>query len=109
MSPAVQWFEAAIMQMNFTRCLANPRLVIRMARSALVAVLACMLLASGAHGQTDNSVAVEALLRLKDIDLESNPALKAKVLKVLESTRGTTQFIHLVDQFKLQDQETGLL
>src|SRR5689334_5130490 len=42
------------------------------------------------------AVAVEALKRLKGIDLESNPALKSAVLKVLESTKGTPQFVELV-------------
>ena len=57
----------------------------------------------------ENSVAVEALSRLQDIDLESNPKVKAAVLRVLETTRGTSQFVQIVRQFKLAGQEDGLL
>ena len=57
----------------------------------------------------ENSVAVEALSRLQDIDLESNPKVKAAVLRVLETTRGTPQFVQIVRQFKLAGQEDGLL
>jgi len=54
-------------------------------------------------------MAVEALGRLQGIDLDQNPKLKATVLKVLEQTRGTANFVKLVQQFKLQDQTAGLL
>ncbi len=57
----------------------------------------------------ENSVAVEALSRLKDIDLEANPNVKTAVLRVLETTRGTPQFVQIVRQFKLAGQEEGLL
>jgi len=55
------------------------------------------------------AVAVEALKRLKGIDLESNPALKLAVLKVLESTKGTPQFVELVREFKIKGQSRALL
>jgi len=55
------------------------------------------------------TVAIEALERLKGIDLEANPAVKAAVLKVLESTRGTPDFVRIVQDFKLPDQNSGLL
>src|SRR6059058_5478217 len=42
------------------------------------------------------AIAIEALSRLKDVDLESNPALKAAVMKVLDSTRGTPNFVKIV-------------
>lgn len=55
-----------------------------------------------------NSAALEALQRLKGMDLEANPALKAAVLKVVEGTRGTPQFVELVRDFSLAGQEAGL-
>src|SRR5579862_3151714 len=54
-------------------------------------------------------IAVEALQRLKGIDLEANPTLKAAVLKVLESTRGTPQFVEIVREFNLKGQSPALL
>jgi putative heme-binding domain-containing protein len=51
---------------------------------------------------TQTSIAVEALSRLKGIDLESNPALKTAVLKVLDQVRGTTQFLQIVRDFKIK-------
>jgi putative heme-binding domain-containing protein len=55
------------------------------------------------------TVAIEALERLKGIDLEANPAVKAAVLNVLESARGTPDFVRIVQDFKLPDQNSGLL
>jgi len=56
-----------------------------------------------------NMVAIEALSRLKGMDLEANPSLKTAVLKVVETTRGTPMFVELVRDFKLTGQEAGLL
>jgi putative heme-binding domain-containing protein len=55
------------------------------------------------------AIYLEALSRLKDVDLEANPAVKAAVLKVLDNTRGTPPFVQIVQQFKLKDQNPGLL
>ena len=55
------------------------------------------------------AMAVEALSRLQGIDLNQNPKIKEAVLKVLERTRGTANFVTLVQQFKLTDQDAGLL
>jgi putative heme-binding domain-containing protein len=53
--------------------------------------------------QSENtSIAVEALSRLKGVDLEANPALKAAVLKVLEQVRGTAEFLQIVRDFKIK-------
>jgi len=63
-------------------------------------------------GQTNpvqTSVALEALDRLKRIDLDSNAAVKAAVLKVLEQVRGRPQFVQLVRDFKITGQGPGLL
>src|SRR5438477_3873662 len=55
------------------------------------------------------ALAVEALTRLQNVDLEQNPKLKQTVLRVLGKTRGTADFVKLVQQFKLKGQERGLL
>ena len=78
----------------------------------------CLLASDAAVGASDASpaddssrtaIAVEALSRLKGMDLEANPAVKKAVLKVLEQTRGTPQFVELVRDFNLPDQEAALL
>jgi len=56
-----------------------------------------------------NSTAVEALSRLQGIDLNQNPKIKEAVLRLLDRTRGTANFLKLVQQFKLSDQDAGLL
>jgi len=43
------------------------------------------------------------------MDLEANPSLKAAVMKVLDSTRGTTNFVKIVQDFQLKGQNPGLL
>ena len=55
------------------------------------------------------ALAVEALLRLPASDLESNPKLKETVLRVLDRTRGTANFVKLVQKFGLPGQAAGLL
>lgn len=56
-----------------------------------------------------NAIAIEALNRLEGVDLGQNPGLKTAVLKVLETTRGTPDFVKLVKKFSLTNQEPGLL
>lgn len=55
------------------------------------------------------AVQVEALNRLKGADLEGNAALKAAVLRVLEKTRGTPQFVDIVRDFNLKGHAPALL
>lgn len=55
------------------------------------------------------SVAVEALNRLKGMDLEANPGLKAAVQKIIESTKGTPQFVELIREFKVKGKERELM
>src|SRR5207249_1442685 len=55
------------------------------------------------------SIALEALSRLKGLDLEANPAVKSAVLKVLEQVRGRPEFVEIVRDFKIKGQEKGLL
>jgi putative heme-binding domain-containing protein len=64
---------------------------------------------SGATESDRTAIAIEALSRLKGMDLETKPSLKAAVLKVLDSTRGTTNFVKIVRDFQLQGQNVGLL
>ncbi len=59
--------------------------------------------------QVDPSVAVEALSRLKGMDLEANPALKTAVVKTLMAIKDRPQFVELVRDFKLTDQGPALL
>src|SRR6266446_8657658 len=59
--------------------------------------------------QDSNAIAVEALSRLKGIDLETNPALKTAAFKVLEQVRGTSQFVQIVRDFKIKGQGKQLL
>ncbi len=56
-----------------------------------------------------NSVAIEALGRLDGINLDQNPAIRKAILRVLETTRGTAQFVMIVKKFDLTDQNPGLL
>jgi putative heme-binding domain-containing protein len=55
------------------------------------------------------ALAVEALTRLQNVDLNQSPKLKQAVLKTLDRTRGSANFLKLVQHFKLTDQTTGLL
>ena len=41
------------------------------------------------------ALAVEALGRMQGVDIEQNPKLKEAVLKVLEKTRGTPDFVKI--------------
>lgn len=52
---------------------------------------------------------IEALTRLGPEAVNANPKLAEALDKVLAATRGTPQFVQLVEQFKLADQNAGLL
>lgn len=72
--------------------------------------LACFFVpAFGAELDDRTRIQIEALNRLKGMDLEANPALKNAVLKVVEKTRGTPHFVELVREFELEGQEPALL
>lgn len=43
------------------------------------------------------------------MDLEANPGVKGAVLKLLDQTRGTPQFVEIVGDFKIRGQDEGLL
>lgn len=52
---------------------------------------------------------IEALTRLGPEAVNANPKLKEALSKVLAATRGTPQFVQLVEQFKVAGQNAGLL
>jgi putative heme-binding domain-containing protein len=54
-------------------------------------------------------IAFETLSRLEGVDLEAKPDLKAAVYKILTRTHGTAQFVQIVKQFHLKDQDDGLM
>lgn len=74
---------------------------------------AALLPAEGQSTDSDadarRSISLEALSRLKGLDLEANPAVKAVVLKLLDQVHGTSQFVELVRDFKIQGQDPALL
>jgi putative heme-binding domain-containing protein len=73
-------------------------------RITLFAVASMIVLARGEEpAPAPPKVALEALQRLKGVDLESNPALKAAVAKVVASTRGTPDFIQVARILDLPD------
>jgi putative heme-binding domain-containing protein len=64
----------------------------------------------GAMAEPDKTaIALEALSRLKGIDLEANPSVKAAVERVLQQVRGRPEFVEIVRDFRMTNQETGLL
>src|SRR5436190_996005 len=75
----------------------------------LLGVTLCAQERSPSDDAQKTALAVEALTRLQNADLDQNPRLKQTVLRVLEKTRGTPSFVKLVQQFKLKDQDAGLL
>src|SRR5689334_15156496 len=80
--------------------------------AAFLVAISRQLFAAVADSQTmpnKSFVALEALSRLKGIDLEANPAVKAAVMKVLESVKGTPQFVELVRDFQIKDQNPALV
>jgi putative heme-binding domain-containing protein len=60
-------------------------------------------------GSDQTAIALEALSRLKGVDLDTNPTLKAAVLRVLEQVRGRQQFVEVVRDFKIKGQARALL
>jgi putative heme-binding domain-containing protein len=80
--------------------------------ASILCALACLPDAPlrAAESEADKTaLAVEALGRLQGVDINANPKLKEAVLRVLEKTRGTASFVKLVQQFKLTNQNEGLL
>ena len=71
--------------------------------------MCAVVLSAFAQSDDRTSLAVEAVTRLQNVDLDQNAKLKETVLKLLERTRGTPDFLRLVKHFKLKGQQTGLL
>src|SRR5881409_1525088 len=99
------------MTMGSRRAIGLTRLLFALGFSAVAALSLPAAEQSAKTGAEESrtAMAVEALSRLQGIDLEQNPRIKEAVLKVLEKTRGTAQFVKLVQQFNLRDQDAGLL
>jgi len=55
------------------------------------------------------SVQIEALKRLKNLNIESNPSLKKVVFNILEASKGKPAFVEIVRDFKLKGQEAELI
>jgi putative heme-binding domain-containing protein len=70
---------------------------------------ACAILSFAQRIDEQTAIQIEALNRLKGLDLESNAALKSAVLKVVEKTRGTPHFVELVREFNLKGHGQALL
>jgi putative heme-binding domain-containing protein len=64
---------------------------------------------SSAADADRTALAIEALLKLQGVDLNQNAKLKETVSKLLQKTRGTENFVKLVQHFNLRDQNAGLL
>lgn len=102
--------------MRFELARGGPRLVfgtlwlgMALISSGLLSRAGAAEVATGSSEADRTAVAVEAISRLQGMDLSQNPKIKEAVLKVLERTRGTANFVKLVQQFDLKDQDAGLL
>ena len=79
-------------------------------RCRLLIVLAgALTVAWPGAGSAQTNLQLEALKRLKNIDLKSNPALKKIVLKNLEASKGTPTFVEIVRDFELMGHEAELI
>src|SRR5947207_9712558 len=91
----------------------TPYILPSLARGLATLVLTFTLVSAAAASDLSESqrtaIALEALGHLQGIDLEAKPNLKAAVLRLLDRTRGTPQFVQLVKQFHFKDQDAGLL
>ena len=91
----------------------TPYTLLNLARCAPTLLLAATLAAGAAPSDLSESqrtaIALEALSHLHGVDLDAKPNLKAAVLKLLDRTRGTPQFVQIVKQFHFKDQDAGLL
>jgi len=72
-------------------------------------VLCCGTAEADSTDNTRKAINIEALSRLKGMDLEANPAVKNVVLKILEQVRGTPQFVEIVRDFNIKGQTPELL
>jgi putative membrane-bound dehydrogenase-like protein len=61
----------------------------------------------GANGNA--TIVIEALSRLKNLPPEKAAQVKTMVTKMLDSAKGTAEYVQLVEQFNLKDHNDGLL
>lgn len=54
-------------------------------------------------------IALEAIKRLENTNLESNPALQKALDRLLDKTKGTSHYVDLVRKFNLKDKSPALL
>jgi putative heme-binding domain-containing protein len=60
-------------------------------------------------GNGSNLIATEALTRLRNVDMNGNPGVKAALDKALAGARGTPRFVEIVRDFHIKDQGQALL
>ncbi len=89
-------------------CILHPHLM-RFLRPALLLTAFLAGSAVSLTAQDPNAVAIEALQRLKGNDLESNPALKGAVNKVLNQITNQSAFVELVRDFDLKERAPEVL
>jgi putative heme-binding domain-containing protein len=96
-----------------TRQVRRVRRIFRPTMMKLRTTLCLLALAAAAIAQPIEpaklNTMIEALTRLGPEAVNANPKLAEALGKVLAATRGTPQFVQLVEQFKLADQNAGLL
>ncbi len=87
----------------------SPRTDLRLLAGVVLFLAALIAPTRAADAPARGSVQVEALQRLKGIDLDANPAVKAAVLRALQSLRGTETFVELVRDFGVREEDEALL
>jgi putative membrane-bound dehydrogenase-like protein len=55
------------------------------------------------------AIVFETLTRLKGMDVQAHPEIKAALMAALAFSRGTPEFVNYVQDFNLQDQNAGLI
>ncbi|MCI0747093.1 MAG: c-type cytochrome [Verrucomicrobia subdivision 3 bacterium] len=77
-------------------------------------VIPLLLLTPPLHAQSSSdpdrtTLAVEAITRLQNVDLDQNAKVREAVYKLLDKTKGTADFLKLVKHFKIKGQEENIL
>ena len=73
----------------------------------IIAIAISLTIGWSCKTNAQTNVQLEALKRLKNLDIESNPALKKVVLSILESAKGKPAFVEIIRDFKLEGFETN--
>ncbi len=66
-------------------------------------------LSTPTRNSTGAAIQLEAIRRLKNVDLKSNPKYEAALADVLKHSAGTPQFVELVDKFGVKEKYGDLL